>query len=155
MTAENLWKYVPLLSGSMVYTAFVSFTGTVYVVNKKSGISFITALVGAATNIALNFILIPSPLGVQGAAIATVTSYFIVFVIRAFNVRKYIPFKMRGLQVTLNSVIVFAQATVMVLEIKYWAIIQALCIVLLFVINYKLLLESVSDIISSVLRRKK
>ena len=150
----SAWKYVPLLSVSMVFTAFVSFTGTVYVVNKKSGISFITALVGAATNIILNFILIPSPLGVQGAAIATVTSYFVVFVIRCFNTRKYIPFKLQGVRVILNSVIVIVQTVVMVLELKYWIAVQVLSLALLFIINFKLLLDSVSPILKSVLRRR-
>lgn len=40
-------------------------------------------MIGAVLNIALNFLLIPSKLGVQGAAIATCASYFVVFVIRA------------------------------------------------------------------------
>ena len=53
------WKYVPVLALSMVFTAFTSFFGTVYVVTKQSGISFLTAMAGAAINIALNFLLIP------------------------------------------------------------------------------------------------
>ena len=148
------WEYVPLLSLAMIFTAFVSFTGTVYVVNKKSGISFLTAFIGAGSNILLNFLLIPSPLGVHGAAIATVLSYFLVFVIRCFNVKKYIPFKLRGIEVILNTLIVVLQALAMITEIKGWIIIQAVCILALVLINIKFLLGFVNKILGFVFRRK-
>ena len=151
----SAWTYVPVLSLAMIFTAFVSFTGTVYVVNKKSGISFITAFIGAASNIALNLLLIPSPLGVQGAAIATVLSYFLVFVIRCFNVKKYIPFKLYGGHVILNTVIVTLQSVAMITEIKGWIIIQALCVLVLCAINFKFLIGFVNKILGSVFRRKK
>lgn len=148
------WKYIPLLSIAMVFTAFVSFTGTVYIVKKKSGISFLTAFVGAGSNIILNFILIPSFLGVQGAAIATVASYLLVFLIRCFNVKKYIPFNLCGIYVTLNTLIIFAQAFAMINEVKGWIIIQAVCLILLFLINYKFLIGFITKILSTLLRRK-
>lgn len=148
------WKYIPLLSVSMVFTAFASFTGTVYVVNKKSSISFITAMIGALINIVFNFILIPSPLGVQGAAIATVLSYFIVFIIRALNSRKYIPFKFYSGHITANTFIIFIQAAVMILNPRFWIPIQAVCVILIAVINYKFLISCVSKILSPILKRR-
>lgn len=149
------WEYVPLLAVSMVYTAFASFMGTVYVVTKKSVISFITAFLGASINIVLNFILIPSSFGVQGAAIATVTSYLIVFIIRTLNSRKYIPFKLQGWHITVNSVIIFIQAVVMILEIKYCIFWQAICIVALILINFKFIWDFAKKIILSVVGGKK
>ena len=147
------WQYVPLLSVTMIFTAFVSFTGTVYTINKKSVLSFLTAFVGAASNVVLNFILIPT-VGVQGAALASVTSYLLVFIIRCFNVKKYIAFKLYSGHIILNSVIIFVQSAVMIFEIKYWIIIEALCILALAVINFKFLWGFVEKIISGVLRRK-
>ncbi len=149
----SAWEYVPLLSVSMVFTAFVSFTGTVYIVKKKSGLSFLTALMGAGSNIILNLLLIPSPLGVQGAAIATVASYFIVFVFRCFNVRKYIPFKLYGLHLTANTLIIFLQSAAMIFEVKGWIIIQAISLMALVLINFKFLIGFINKILSSVLRR--
>ena len=149
----SAWQYVPLLSASMVFTAFVSFTGTVYVVKKKSGVSFLTALLGASSNILLNLLLIPSPLGAQGAAIATVSSYLIVFIVRCFNIKKYIPFKLYGIHVVLNSIILFIQSAVMILEIKGWVIIESLCILSLLLLNFKFLIGFIKKILSSVLKR--
>lgn len=151
----SAWEYVPLLSVAMIFTAFTSFTGSVYVVTKKSVISFLTALLGATINLVLNFILIPSRLGVQGAALATVASYFIVFIVRSLNSQKYIKYKLYGLHITLNTVIIFIQATVMIFEVKYWVIIQAISLLLLAVINFKFLIGFIEKILSSVLRRGK
>lgn len=150
----SAWEYVPLLSVAMIFTAFVSFLGTVYVVKKKSGISFLTALLGAGTNILLNLLLIPTPLGAQGAAIATVFSYFIVFLVRCFNIKKYIPFKLYGGHIIINSVIIFIQAAVMILELKGWVIIQTLCILFLLAINFKFFIGFIRKLLLSILRRK-
>lgn len=157
LTAEEYyeaWQYVPLLAIAMIFTAFTSFAGSVYVVTKKSVISFLTAFLGAAINLALNFLLIPSILGVQGAAIATVVSYLVVFIIRAVNSQKYIRFKLYSGYIVLNTVIIFIQTFVMVFELKFWIIAQILCIVALCVINYKFVIGFIEKIFSSVLRRK-
>lgn len=146
----SAWKYVPLLSAAMIFTAFVSFTGTVYIVTKQSGISFITAMAGAVINIALNLLLIPSPLGVQGAAIATFLSYFAVFLIRAVNSRKYIPFKLNGKHIAVNTVLIAVQIVFSVLELPLWIPVQAVCLIVLTVINFKFLLPSLKKIFSVI-----
>lgn len=143
----SAWQYVPLLSVSMIFTAFVSFTGTVYVVTKQSGISFLTAMAGAVVNIVLNLLLIPSPLGVQGAAIATFVSYFAVFIIRAVNARKYIPFKLYGGRVAINTVLILVQTVFMVADLKGWIAVQAVCILLLIAVNFKFILACVYKIL--------
>ena len=150
----SAWKYIPLLSVSMVFTAFASFTGTVYVVNKKSNISFITAFIGASTNIAFNFILIPSRLGVQGAALATVLSYFIVFIIRALNSVKYIPFKLYWWHIIANTIIIFVQATVMIFSPPFWVLIEAVCVALIIILNFKFLMACVNKVLSPILKRR-
>lgn len=151
----DAWKYVPLLSVAMIFTAFTSFAGSVYVVTKKSGISFITAFLGAAINLVLNFLLIPSSLGVQGAAIATVASYLIVFIIRAVNSQKYIRYKIYGGYIVLNTVIIFIQTVTMVFEVELWIIIQVVCIIALALINFKFLIGFIAKIFESVLGRIK
>lgn len=146
----SAWQYVPLLSASMIFTAFVSFTGTVYVVTKQSGISFMTAMAGAVINIALNLLLIPSTLGVQGAAIATFLSYFAVFLIRAVNSRKYIPFKLYGGHIAVNTALITVQIVFSVLELPFRIPVQAICLLLLAVVNFKFLLPCLTRLISMV-----
>ncbi|MGI6279729.1 MAG: lipopolysaccharide biosynthesis protein [Acutalibacteraceae bacterium] len=148
------WKYVPILAIAMIFTAFVSFTGTVYTVNKKSVLMFSTSLIGALTNIILNFLLIPSSLAVQGAAIATVASYILVFAIRCFNVRKYIPFRLYIGHIITNSLIVFLQSAVLIFEVAGWQIIEAICLVAIILINYRFLARFMFQILSPIIRRK-
>ena len=93
LLADTLFKsnalnfvHMILLAASMAFSSFANFMGSVYVVEKRSKNSFLTAMLGAVINIVLSFLLIPTSLGVQGAAIATFVSYFAIFVIRAINV---------------------------------------------------------------------
>lgn len=149
------WKYIPLLSCAMIFTAFVSFTGTVYIVTKRSRLSFATAFAGAAINLALNFILIPSPLGVQGAALATFISYFAVFIIRAVNTRKFIPFDICSGHIAANTVVLGVQTVFAITCAKGWIIVQAVCIVLLIAINFKYISTFVNKMLCMVFKRKR
>lgn len=112
-TYSDAEKYTVILILSMVFQCFCQFLSSIYSVRKKSGKSCITALAAAVCNIVLNFILIPL-LGVYGAAIATAVSYFICFVIRAADTRKYIYFKINTVRVTVNSVLLVIMGAVSV-----------------------------------------
>lgn len=148
------WEYVPLLSAAMVFSAFDSFMGTVYTVNKKSINSFFTSFAGAALNVALNFLLIPL-IGVQGAAIATVVSYFTVFIIRAINARQYIPFKLYFGNVAINTALIAVQILVLVFGVTGWVVIEILLTVILIATNFKFLIPFITKIFSFLKRRNK
>ncbi len=150
----DAWRYVPLLAVAMVFTAFASFTGTVYTLNKNSIMSFLTAFIGASSNIILNLLLIPE-LGVQGAAIATVASYLIVFIVRCISVKRYIPFKLHSCHITINTLILFVQAFAILYEPRYWILIEGICLALMAAINLKFLWGFVKKILKSVMPDKK
>lgn len=133
----SAWKYVPMLTLAMVFSAFTNFMGSVYIVEKRSKNSFLTTMVGAVLNIILNFILIPSPLGVQGAAIATFVSYLLIFVIRAVNVLKYIPFKMYSKTVAVNTLVLLVQTVFMVCNLPFNVAVQAAAIIVLGIVNFR------------------
>ena len=142
------WKYVPVLSAAMVFSSLVSFLGSVYMVEKNSMRTFLTAMVGAILNIILNLILIPGPLGIQGAAIATCLSYLVVFIIRAADVRRFIPFKLYTFGIVENCVILTVQTVFMVLELPGWVGVQIGCVVLLTVLNRTPLLSTFKRVLS-------
>lgn len=122
------WKYLPALCMAMLFSAFVSFLGSVYIVRKKSGSAFRTSLAAAVTNLVLNFVLIPSPLGIQGAAIATLASYALVFVLRALSVRKMVPFRLQGKRLLAGIVLLSVQSFALIAELHGSTIIQVLCL---------------------------
>ena len=129
--------YIPMLTAAMVYSAFANFMGSVYVVEKRSKNSFLTTMVGAVATLVLTLLLIKTPLGVQGAAIATFVSYLLVFVIRAINASKYIPFKLYWSNVILNTLIIIVQTVFMVKDLPYNILVQVVCVIALAVVNFK------------------
>ncbi len=153
------WVYIPILSAATVFTALDTFLGSAYFTVKRTGMSFWTSFIGAVVNIGLNFILIPSEGsfgGAVGASIATLVSYFLVFVIRALTMHKFIPFKMYPVRLVINTVLITAIAAVMTAwgsDIK--GILTACAILLLsLVINGRDIISGCIDVLRSAKGRK-
>lgn len=134
------WREVPVLCAAMLLCAFTSFMGSVYTVTQKSGFSLWTSLLGAGTNIALNALLIPSPLGISGAALATLASYLVVFLVRARNARRWIPFRLFKRTLLLDAAVL----TVQILFIRFawpgWQLVQLAAVAALLLVGRKQLL---------------
>lgn len=143
----SAWNYIPLLSAAMVFASFSTFMGSVYVVTKKSTLSFWTAMAGAVLNIILNLLLIPSSLGIQGAAVATFTSYFAVFVIRAVSSRRLIPFRLYTGGIIINSTVLAVQITFILCQFPMWRLAQAAGVLLILLFSYRPLLTGLTKLI--------
>ncbi len=128
------WEYIPTLLVATAFMALVSFFGTVYMVRKKSVVSFLTAILGAIINVILNILLIPK-YGPLGAAFATAVCYFAVFLIRMFNCVKYVKFKLPTVLIVLNSLLLVAAAIVMTAELSHWVLFELAMLVALTAIN--------------------
>ena len=135
------WRYIPLLVIATVYSCFVSYLGSVYMVEKRSGESFFTMLVGALLNLLLNWLLIP-PFGPNGAAFATFASYFVVFIIRALRTRHYIAIDLHVGRMVLTMVLIAAETTLMLAEAPLWQLWCGLLCAAVVLFNFLPLLES-------------
>ncbi len=132
------WKYIPFLILATAFCNLVNFTGSVYMVEKRSVAALITTIMGAAINCGLNVILIPL-WGIQGAAVATFISYFVVFVVRMIHTRQFIHIRFNILRFTVNLVLILAQALVMIFEVPGWLLYQLGFVALFILLNYKTL----------------
>ena len=139
------WRFIPVLVIATSFSCFVSFLGSVYVVEKRSGLTFATTLLGAAANVALNFLLIPK-WGAQGGAVATCVSYLIVFVVRAINTRQFVPLQFGLPKLLLNLMILVGQTLILLFEVPLWALWQALLVLVMLLINGPMLLSSVLEL---------
>lgn len=148
------WHYVPLLCAAMLFCAFTSFFGSVYTVTQKSGISFWTSFLGAAANILLNLLLIPSPLGIYGAAAATFFSYFLVFLVRARNARRWIPFRLFKKSLLLNTTVLTLQILFISCQWPCWQIMQVFAVAAVVFLNRKQI-RAVLQVFSRTLTTKK
>lgn len=147
------WQYVPVLSIAMIFSAFSAFMGSVYFLEKKSLRSFVTAGVGALTNILLNFILIPK-FGAMGAAVATVISYVVAFVIRACDTGKYLRFDVCWFKVAVNSILLIAQTVLMLLEPPYWILWQIGFLVFMLAFNGREIVKTLLQVAKKFLGKK-
>lgn len=130
------WKFIPYLIMSMAFSCFVTFLGSVYMVERKSVLSFITTAAGAVINVVLNIILIPK-YGALGAAFATFFSYFCVFIIRAANTSRFIKIKYNIPVLVLSTLILLAQSLLLINEVKFWVLWQVLLTALMIAVNMR------------------
>lgn len=140
------WTYMPLLIMATVASSLVTFMGSVYLVDKKSVQSFVTSAVGAGTNVILNLIMIPT-LGANGAALATLISYVVVFVIRAYNTRQFISFDIHETKLIANTVVIGLQTIFMIFEIQGWVVMQIIGIFMILLMNFMPILRGAMKVI--------
>lgn len=147
------WKYIPTLSMAMVFSAFSSFMGSVYVVTEKSRLSLWTALWSALANIFLNFLLIPR-IGIQGAAIATLASYVLCFAIRAVTSRQLIPFTLFTPRLIGSGLLLAIQSLLCFTANPGTPFFQMACLLLLLVLNRKPFVLTIQQL-AKLVRRKR
>ena len=147
VTFFDAWKFMPTLLCAVALETLVSFLASIYLVRKKSSHSFVTALVGAISNIALNLWLIPI-IGALGAAIATLASYALVLVLRLVDAPRIIPFKLCLPRLCISVVMLFGAATIMTVNFvgSIWFVL--LCVVAICAINAPALLKGLRAIVA-------
>ena len=136
------WRYMPTLICAVAIESLVSFLATVYMVQKKSMHSFLTAMVGTLLNVVLNLLLIPTH-GALGAAIATMAAYGAVLLARMIDVPRMIRFRLCIVRLCVNLLLLLTAAAVMTLDPKgriWWVLAVT---VLIVAINAPTLLQSV------------
>ena len=128
------WKFIPILVLATIFSSFDNFLNSVYMVEKRSTLSLATMAVGAVANCVLNFLLIPI-WGVNGAAIATFASYFIVFVLRVINTRGLIKIHFGFGRMAINLALICASGGLMLKEVPFWPLWCTLITILIVVYN--------------------
>ncbi len=148
------WQYVPVLVAATVFSTLVSFLGSVYFLEKKSTLSMLTAMMGAAINVILNFVMIPDH-GAMGAAVATLVSYLAVFVIRAYDTRHYLRFSLHIPRVVINTAALLVQIVIMVSAFRYWKYAQLALLAFLLIFNGRGLWETTWQLLGRFFEKKK
>ncbi len=147
VTFFEAWRYMPTLLCAVSLEALVSFLASIYLVRKKSSHSFVTALVGALANIALNLCLIPA-IGALGAAIATLASYALVLVLRLVDAPRFIPFKLCLPRLCISTALLLGAAAIMTLDVTGRIWLTLLCTLAICAINAPALLKGLRAIVA-------
>ena len=109
------WRYVPWLTIAIVFGSLSGYIGGFFSAVKNSKIFAQSTVVGAISNIILNFVLTPL-IGALGAAIATAVSYYIVWMIRYWHSKKFIKLKIRLRRDLTTYVLLVAQSIILLYE---------------------------------------
>lgn len=156
------WIFIPVLSTATVFTALDTFLGSVYFTVKRTSMSLYTALIGAVVNVALNFLMIPEwglGWGAMGASIATFTSYFIVYAIRALTMKRFLPFNVYHVKLIVNTVLIGAITAFMTYygySGEIWGIIAAIVFLFISVVfNGRDVFMAFRQVLASVRSKKK
>lgn len=146
---ETGYFYVPLLLGATIFQAMDNFLSSIYEAAQKTVHSMVSSAIGAAVNIALNLLLIPT-IGIAGAAIATIASYIAVFVYRIIDTKKYLYMKVYWAKIVVNLILLAGMAcSIMFLEYGVLQnVINAVIFLIIAAINFRSCVQAVKLILN-------
>ncbi len=139
------WRYVPILLISVIFGALSGFIGTIFAATKNSKVYASSTIIGAVSNTVLG-IALTYFIGVMGASIATLLSYFIVWVFRIKKSKQYIDLNINYKKHFLSYFCLLMQSIVLISEIKYNVIINIIITIFILVIN----IDTIKAILSKI-----
>ncbi len=159
---QSCIKYSPIMIYSTIFSCFTTFMGSIYLATKETKKSLFTSLISGLVNVGLNIVLIPT-IKLYGPPISTVAAYMTVFIIRTFDSRKLVPFRIDFVKMIVNNIIIVLMMFVCLFEtdLLHNPILYLLLFVLFSVVIilnmrsissvfYKLLPKKVADRLSRV-----
>lgn len=133
---EDAWRYVPFLVISAIFSSLAGFLGINYVVAEKTVGAFVTSAITAVINLVLNIVLTPI-IGMQGTALATMIGFVVLWLIRSVDTQKYIRFDQNYVKIVIQTVILIAQSLILISDIGFNYVIQAILMAVVVAINFK------------------
>lgn len=133
---SEVYLYTPILVIAVLFMCFNQFLSSIYTATKHTKNSFWTSLVACEANIILNIILIPN-LGIQGASIATLASYFICYCIRIFDSRRYVSFRVDNVKFIVNTLVLFGLCYAVIAKPTYYPLYLVCGFLFMIVCNYQ------------------
>lgn len=147
--AENFfesWRAVPFLVLGVMYSGFANFMGMFYIAAKKTKTILLTSILSAIISILANFLFIPK-LGFIGAAISTMISFFIMWLVRSYNLKSIMELKLNNISYIYHILIFFQIGLLFYVKNLLSAmIIQlffVLCMITIFILENKFLMVKV------------
>ncbi len=145
--------YSAILIIAVMFQCLCQFMSSIYSVRKRSKNSCVTAFCAAAVNIILDALLVPK-YAAFGAAIATAAAYFICFVIRLFDARRYIKFKVDYLRAFINTAVLITMAVLAIRQPNLYIMWTILCFIFVLLINFGAVIDTAEKILGKNQKRQ-
>ena len=140
------WRFIPVLVLATALACLGSFLASIYMLEKRSVATLTTTLLGAGANIAGNLWLIPK-LGIMGAAIATLGSYALIFVVRAVHTRTMLRLRWSVPKLLGCFGLLAVQCVLMKTGAAHWPVWSVLCFLAILLLNRKPLLQAIRKVV--------
>ena len=111
---KQAWLCVAPLLLSILAHALGGNLGSFYAVFRKTGGALKTSMIGAVTNIVLNFIFVPM-FGFVAAAVTTFVGYMVSLFVRWADVKKFVH-----LELNVKKVLIYSSALAVQTGLYYW-----------------------------------
>ena len=149
----DAWQFVPLLTIATLFSCLNQFLNSIYVLKKRSTLSFYTMLAGAVTNCVLNWLFIPI-MGPIGVTLASFLSYLLVFVLRAINTRGLLAIDFTPIKLIFNTVMILVEIGVILFEAPHWPVWCALITLGVCVFNLQDLLSMLRQLLAGMRHKR-
>ena len=148
------WKYVPFLLISAMFAALNAFLDSIFAANMDSKQVAKATIMGAIINAVLNIVLIHF-IGTVGAAIATMVSYFCMWIIKHIKISKVVELGSNMAKVFSTYAILLAQAVIIFAVQNIWLkhIVAILLLAILILMNIREI-KIIANKAKSVLKNK-
>ncbi|MCL1823748.1 MAG: polysaccharide biosynthesis C-terminal domain-containing protein [Oscillospiraceae bacterium] len=134
----GVFRHTPFITLAVIFTCFSLFMSSIYVASRKSVRSLLTVSAGMVANIILNIILIPL-MGIDGAALSTLLSYILVFIIRVIDTRSLVYMDLKPVKMGANMILLSAMGAVVMFaqDMNFYYISLCVLFLMVIVINYR------------------
>lgn len=146
----DAWRFIPFLIVAYVFHDLSAYIGSIYTASKKTEMLFISTLIGACVNIVLNIIFIAKWAAI-GAAITTLISYCVVWLVRTMDTRKYGIIDCSLLKDGICILLLLCEMIIVFLDKRYsFTLAMAIVVMIMLIIR-----PSLRDLLKSINMRSK
>ena len=151
----DAWKCSTILVVAFAFNSLSALLGTVYTSAKKTLFLFYSTIIAAIVNIILNYFLIQK-LGSYGAAIATMISYGVVWVVRIINSKKIFDFEKNTVFNIISSILLVVEVCMMIKDDNLYLGVATLMACIVVALNsFELKKLGFFDRIHLIIKKKK
>ena len=143
------WMYTPVLLFAFLFNSMSAFLGSIYTSSKKTKMLFISTIVAAVSNIIVNLFMIPK-WGGMGAALATLISYFIVWLIRIIDTKNILKIDIEFRKDIMSYFLIVCEIIILCLEVNNYFIWMSVCVFILILIQKNFIKEVVNMIFEGI-----
>ena len=143
------WEFSPILIFAYMFYAMSGFLGTIYTSAKKTKMVFYSTMLAAISNIVLTILFIPY-WGGTGAAIATLFSYFCIWLFRLVNSRKIMEIDINITKDCVCYILILIQVVLICVDKKIFLIFLIPITIIILALEFKFLREIYSKLVNYV-----